>query len=105
MTQTTDIDLREIRDLILGLDKKIDDLDKRVEVNAARTDERLKALEGQVSDLKSQLKEQASDVKEQISDIKLQLRAQDTRLWGFVAAVFVTTLGFLTKLTFFPTRL
>ncbi|NJK29146.1 MAG: hypothetical protein HC851_04895 [Acaryochloris sp. RU_4_1] len=67
MTQTTDT---EIRDLILGLDKKLDALDKKVEVSATRTDKRLKALETQVSDLKKQGVETRSNLKADIADIK-----------------------------------
>jgi hypothetical protein len=84
MTQATDNDIREIRDLILGLDKKLDALDKKVDVFSARTDERLKALETQGS------------------EIKTQLRSQDNRLWTFVAGAFLTILGFLAKFAFFP---
>lgn len=93
MTQTTDT---EIRDLILGLDKKIDALDKKLEITAARTDERLKALETQVVDYKK-------NTDTQLTDIKLQLRSQDNRLWGFLAALFLAVLGFAAKLLLFPT--
>ncbi|MBW4554018.1 MAG: hypothetical protein KME35_23390 [Aphanocapsa sp. GSE-SYN-MK-11-07L] len=84
MTQATDSDIKELRDLILGLDKKIDALDKKVDVFSARTDERLKALETQGA------------------EINVQLRSQDNRLWTFVAAAFLTVLGFLAKFAFFP---
>jgi peptidoglycan hydrolase CwlO-like protein len=91
MTQATDTDIREIRDLLLGLDKKIDgvdkkldSVDKKLDVYIAKTDEQLKNLETQ------------------ISDIKVQMRSQDNRLWGFVAAVFLTVFGFVAKLTFLP---
>jgi ElaB/YqjD/DUF883 family membrane-anchored ribosome-binding protein len=32
MTQATDTDIRELKDLILGLDKKIDAIDKKVDI-------------------------------------------------------------------------
>jgi hypothetical protein len=81
MTQATDT---EIRDLLLGLDKKLD-------VYVAKTDEQLKGIETQISDLKVN-----------IGDIKLQLRSQDNRLWTFVGALFLAVLGFLAKFAFFP---
>jgi hypothetical protein len=106
MTQATDSDIKEIRDLILGLDKKIDGLDKKVDVFSARTDERLKALETQVSDLKKGTDIQFADLKKstdtQLADIRVQLRSQDNRLWTFVAGAFLTILGFLAKFAFFP---
>jgi hypothetical protein len=84
MTQATDTDIGEIRDLLLGLDKKLD-------VYVAKTDEQLKGIETQISDLKVN-----------IGDIKLQLRSQDNRLWTFVGALFLAVLGFLAKFAFFP---
>lgn len=95
MTQATDSDIKEIRDLILGLDKKIDGLDKKVDVFSARTDERLKALETQLADTRK-------NTDTQLSEIKVQLRSQDNRLWTFVAGAFLTILGFLAKFAFFP---
>jgi hypothetical protein len=105
MTQATDTDIREIRDLLLGLDKKIDGVDKKIDgvdkkldVYVAKTDEQLKGIETQISDLKVN-----------IGDIKLQLRrnafgtkSQDNRLWTFVGALFLAVLGFLAKFAFFP---
>jgi hypothetical protein len=117
MTQATDTDLRELRDLILGLDKKLDGLDKKVDVYIAQNTEQLKGLETrlvdfkkgtetQISDLKKGTETQISDLKKgmdtQLSDIKIQLRAQDTRLWGFIVTLSLAIIGFLSKLAFFP---
>jgi hypothetical protein len=99
MTQTTDIDIREIRDLILGLDKKMD-------VYIAQSSEQMKALDTQLSDFKKSTDTQLSDLKKgtdtQFADIRVQLRAQDTRLWGFIVTLSLTIIGFLSKLAFFP---
>jgi hypothetical protein len=95
MTQATDTDIRELRDLILGLDKKIDGLDKKLEVYIAQSSEQMKGLDTQLSDLKK-------NTDTQFSDIKTQLRSQDTRLWGFIVTLSLAIIGFLSKLAFFP---
>jgi hypothetical protein len=84
MTQATDTDIRELRDAILGFDKKLD-------VYIAQNIEQLKGLEVQISDLKTD-----------VGDIKTQLRSQDNRLWSFVSALVLALIGLLAKLTFFP---
>jgi hypothetical protein len=76
MTQATDTDIKEIRDLLLGLDKKLD-------IHIATNDERLKSIDAQ------------------LIDIKLQQRSQDNRLWTFIATLFVVAIGTIAKLTFF----
>jgi septal ring factor EnvC (AmiA/AmiB activator) len=102
MTQATDTDIREIRDLLLGLDKKIDSVDKKLDVHIAKTEEQFKSLDIQISDLKRNTDTKLTDIKTKITDIRLQLRAQDNRLWTFVGALFVAVLGFLAKFAFFP---
>jgi hypothetical protein len=85
MTQSTDTDIKEIRDLILGLDKKIDALDKKVEVNAAKTDERFNAIDQRLGSLEDRFK------------------ATDNRIWTLIAGVVLALFGLLAKMTFFPT--
>jgi hypothetical protein len=113
VTQATDTDIREIRDLLLGLDKKIDGVDKKLDVHIARTDEHFKSIEIQISDFKKSAETQISDFKKNndtqiadlktdVIDLKLQLRAQDSRLWTFVGGLFLALLGFLAKFAFFP---
>ncbi|NJM64499.1 MAG: hypothetical protein HC851_01925 [Acaryochloris sp. RU_4_1] len=106
MAQTTDTEIREVKELILGLDKKIDALDKKVEVSAARTEERLKALETQAADFKKSTDTQLADLKKntdtQLADIRVQLRSQDNRLWTFIVALFLAVFGFAAKLILFP---
>ncbi|NCJ05166.1 hypothetical protein GS597_01255 [Synechococcales cyanobacterium C] len=84
MTQATDSEIREIRDLILGMDKKIDGLDKRLEVFQARTDEQFKSIDQRLSTLEN------------------RVAAQDSRLWTFVSALVLALIGLLAKLAFFP---
>ncbi|NCJ06353.1 hypothetical protein GS597_07480 [Synechococcales cyanobacterium C] len=116
MTQATDSEIREIRDLILGLDKKIDSLDKRFEVSQTRTDERFNSIDERFNSIDerfnsiderfSALNTQLSDFKKttdtQLADIRTQLRSQDNRLWTFVTALVLALVGLLSKLAFFP---
>lgn len=110
MTQATDT---EIRDLILGLEKKLDALDKKVEINSARTDERFNAidqrfnaLETDISDIKTDLRDiRSTDIaamKTELRDIRSEVKGQDARLWGFVIALFLSLAGVLAKVVFFP---
>jgi hypothetical protein len=41
MTQGTETDIREIKDLILGLDKKIEAIDKKVDIGFANADRKM----------------------------------------------------------------
>jgi hypothetical protein len=102
MTQATDTDIREIRDLLLGLDKKIDGVDKKLDIHIVKTDERFNSIEIQISDLKRNTDTKFADLKADVTDLKLQLRAQDSRLWTFVGGLFLAVLGFLAKFAFFP---
>jgi uncharacterized protein YpuA (DUF1002 family) len=52
MTQLTDTDLQQLKDLI-------SDVNKNVEVGFARTDERLKAIEGQLTDIRARTNQQS----------------------------------------------
>ena len=102
MTQSTDTDIRELRDLMLGLDKKLDGLDKRLEVSQARNDERFNSIDQRFTALDTQLTDFKKSTDTQFADIKIQLRAQDTRLWGFIVTLSLAIIGFLSKLAFFP---
>lgn len=98
MTQTQPDRLDQLESFIERMDSKLDTIASdlgEVKLFQARTDERLRNLETQVSGLKV-------DLKADVTDIKTQLRSQDNRLWGFVAAVFLTAFGFVAKLAFFP---
>jgi hypothetical protein len=54
------------------------------------------------TELKSDIGEIKSDFKADIADLKIQMRSQDTKIWGFIAALFATAFGFIAKLTFNP---
>jgi hypothetical protein len=98
MTQTQPDRLDQLESFIERMDSKLDTIAsdlREVKLFQARTDEQLRNLGFQVSGLKV-------DLKADITDIKTQLRSQDNRLWGFVAAVFLTVFGFVAKFAFFP---
>jgi hypothetical protein len=77
MTTVTDSDLQELKDLISGLDK-------RIEVNQTRTDEKLDSIE------------------KDLSELKKQTEKQDNRLWVLISGMFLALVGLLTKVAFFP---
>jgi septal ring factor EnvC (AmiA/AmiB activator) len=87
MTQAPPDRLDRLESVIEGLDRKLDAIAAdvvEIKVSQARIDERFSA----------------SDT--QLEDIKLQLRSQDTRLWGFIVALSLAVIGFLSKLAFLP---
>jgi hypothetical protein len=74
MTQATDTDIREIKDLILGLDKKIDEV---------KTD--LKIIDTR------------------LIEVEKKIDKQDTLLWTFGGIILAAALGTIVKLLAFPT--
>lgn len=75
--QATDAEVKELRDLILGMDKKID-------IFIARADERFNSIDTQ------------------LTDVKAQLKSQDARIWTLMVSSVIALLGLLAKLAFFP---
>jgi hypothetical protein len=55
MTQATDIDIRELKDLILGLDKKIEAIDRKVDAGFANTDLKFTKLDGRIDTLETRV--------------------------------------------------
>jgi septation ring formation regulator EzrA len=77
MAQRTESDLRELKDLIQGLDKKIDLLDKKVELGFSDVNGKLDVIDTRLTTVEAGL-------------IKL-----DSRLWAFIGLCLTTTLGSL----------
>jgi chromosome segregation ATPase len=80
MTQSTETDIRELKDIILGIDKKIDDvkaeirgLDKKIDIIDTR-----------------------------LIEVEKKIDKQDTRLWTFSGIVLSAALGTIIKLLAFP---
>jgi hypothetical protein len=80
MAQATNKDIREIKDLILGLDKKIDEvkteirgLDKKIDIIDIR-----------------------------LVEVEKKIDKQDTPLWAFGGIILAVCLGTIVKLLAFP---
>jgi hypothetical protein len=105
MTQATDTDIREIRDLLLGLDKKLEihllELDKKLEIHITRTEERFNTIETKMDERFNTIDERLKNTDAQLADIKLQQRSQDNRFWTFFGWLFVAAIGVIAKLAFF----
>jgi hypothetical protein len=74
MAQRTDSDLRELKDLIQGLDKKIDLLDKKVELGFSDVNGKLDVINTRLTTVEAGL-------------LKL-----DNRLWAFIGLGLTTTI-------------
>ncbi len=77
MAQRTESDLRELKELIQGLDKKIDLLDRKVELGFADVNGKLDVVNTRLTAVESGL-------------LKL-----DNRLWAFIGLGLTATLGSL----------
>lgn len=77
MAQKTDTDLRELKDLIQGIDKRLQDLDKKVDLGFA--------------DIKGELKESNT----RLTLLEAAVTKLDGRLWGFIGLALTVTLGSL----------
>ncbi len=99
MSPVTDTDLREIRDLILNLDKKLD-------VFMARTDERLNAVDQRITTLDTSLNKRIdsldTSLNKRIDSLENRANGQETRFWGLVALLATALLGIIGKVVFFP---
>ena len=73
MAQATDTDIREIKDLILGLDKKIDEV--KICLNFIDT---------------------------RLIEVEKKIDKQDTLLWTFGGIILAAALGTIVKLLAFP---
>ena len=76
MTQATDTDIRELKDLILGLDRKIDDIKSDIRVIDTRLIE----------------------VEKKIEKLDTRIDRLDNRLWVFLSALLTITIGTLSTL-------
>jgi hypothetical protein len=78
MTAATDIDIREIKDLIQALDKRIEGLDKKIEVGFTK-------LEGQINTVEAKLEGKIDAVEAKLEG-KIDKLDERTKLgfWGFI---------------------
>jgi archaellum component FlaC len=87
MPQITETDIRDIKDLIIGLDKKIDAV--AVQLNT---------VEKKVDDLKSDLRV----VDTRLIEVEKKIEKQDSRLWWFIGVILTASLATIFKLLAFP---
>lgn len=98
MTTVTDSDIKEIKDFLVSLDKKIDAIDKKLDIYIARTDERLKGIDGKLS----QLDQRIDDTNKRIDSVDARL---NTFMLGFLSIIGIMVtgiLGIVGKVVFFP---
>jgi hypothetical protein len=79
MTPTSETDIRELKELISNLDKKID-------VFQARTEEKL------------------DGVAKRLDNLETRERDRDNRFWALVGGAFLALFGLLAKMAFFPSQ-
>ncbi len=88
MSTVTENDLRGIKDLINSrfddLSNELKTVDKKIDVYIAKTDEKLNSI-GQ-----------------NLNDLKKQSEKQDNRIWLLISGLFLTLLGAVAKIAFFP---
>jgi hypothetical protein len=91
MTQATDTDIREIRDLLLSMDKKIDAVDRKLDVFAAEVNGKFAVIDQLLTDLGKRM-----------DNLEQRNIAQDVHFWGFLGVIVTALIGLLSKLAFFP---
>jgi hypothetical protein len=83
MTKATDTDMRELKDLIQGLDRKID-------LGFANVDIKLAEIKGDIKSLDTR-----------VVEVENKLDKQDTHLWTFGGIILTAALGLTIKLLAF----
>ena len=98
MTQSTDT---ELKDLILGMDKKLDSIDAQltdIKIVQARTDEHLNSIDKRIDGLDKRM----DGLDKRMDNIEVRLASTDNRLWTFVGILVTALLGALAKVFLFP---
>jgi predicted nucleic acid-binding Zn-ribbon protein len=91
MAQRTEIDLKDLTDLIKGLDKKIDELGTKVE----SIEKTVTALDKQVGIGFSDINGKLDVINSRLTTAEAALVKLDTRLWAFGGVALSVTLGSL----------
>jgi uncharacterized ion transporter superfamily protein YfcC len=102
MTSATDTDIRELKDLILGLDKKIEAIDKKVDAGFANTDLKFTKLDGRIDTLETRILGKFETVNAKITNLETNTKAVgdlaekvgELKNWKQIAIViFTATIG------------
>lgn len=91
MTAVTDSDLRELKDLILGMDKKLD-------IYIARTDERFNTIDEKFKSIDQRF----DQVDRRIDDLNSRLNTLTFGIFSIVGVFATGILGIVGKVVFFP---
>ncbi|WP_460193207.1 hypothetical protein [Thermosynechococcus sp. FA-CM-4201] len=109
-------DMRTMQAAIQAIDKKLDihiatssekfqRLEDKIDAVEAKLEQRINAveakLEQRINSIEVQLGQRIDTVESTLQDISKRQAGTDARLWGFLVAFLVATLGLLTKLLFF----
>ncbi len=88
MSTITENEIKELKDLINQrfdqLNGEVKGIDKKMDIYIAKTDEKLDSIQRNIDDLKKQSEK------------------QDNRLWILVTGLFLTLMGAVAKIVFFP---
>jgi pyruvate kinase len=87
MPEITETGIKDIRDLMIGLDKKIDAVALQ-----------LNAVDKKVDDIRSDLRV----VDTRLIEVEKKIEKQDSRLWWFIGVILTASLATIFKLLAFP---
>ena len=75
MTSATDTNISELRDLILGLDKKIDAIDRKMDAGFASTELKFTKMEGRIDTLETRVLGKFETVNAKITNLETNTKA------------------------------
>jgi uncharacterized protein Yka (UPF0111/DUF47 family) len=84
MTQVTETDIRDIKDLIQGLDKKIDTGFSEIKKNIGDVEKKI------------------DNIDTRLIEVEKKIDKQDNRLWAFGGIILAAALGTIVKLLALP---
>lgn len=98
MTQAPPDRLDRLESSVERLVDTVAAMDKKLDIHIARTDERFNAIDQRFDTIDQRF----DAIDQRIGNVEQSLKAQDSRLWGFVVALFLSLAGVLAKVVFFP---
>jgi chaperonin cofactor prefoldin len=95
MTQATDTDIREIKDLIAANTKAIADLTLEMRLGFASVDTKLSDIKGEIKQVETQLEGKIDKLDGKITTLTTNVSNLDGRLWGFGGTILAAVLAAL----------
>lgn len=105
MTTTTDTDLKELKDLILGLDKKITDVEKKLTEFDQKIDVQLTEIKGEIKAGFKEVEGKINVVEAKLDGLEKRLGNQEFISRSVFIGLLLTLLGGLAKMFFFDKTL